>query len=237
MKEFRAEGELPGDVGLKIRRAVNRTAGGEEQMLVFGEINNGSHIERRVVAPAILHGGAVINFAADEDVVPHLILEHHAAKFPVMVACARIDAVAAAAVSRPLAETFLDPQRQECLPFAAAQAARAVAGRGFDQGENAGLRERGRLLEKPEFDAQFGVAVTVLRIAVFRGVVGQRRDEVELHVGDDAVIDFEVRGSAGPAARCLGVLGGDVEFPMLIIHRFGVVGEKRRAGAEPGGYE
>ena len=38
MKKFRAEGELPGDVGLKIRRSVNRTAGGEEQVLVVTEM-------------------------------------------------------------------------------------------------------------------------------------------------------------------------------------------------------
>ena len=46
MEKFRAEGELPGDVALKIRRAVNRTAGGEEQMLMFGEINDRADIER-----------------------------------------------------------------------------------------------------------------------------------------------------------------------------------------------
>ena len=65
MEKFRAEGELPGDITLKIRRTVNRTAGGKKQMLVFGEINHGSHVERRVVPAAVLQGGAMINFAAD----------------------------------------------------------------------------------------------------------------------------------------------------------------------------
>ena len=80
MKKFRTEGELPGDVGLKIRRAVNRTADGEKEVLVFGEINDGSHIERGIIPAAGLHGGAMINFAADQEVVPHLALEHRAAK-------------------------------------------------------------------------------------------------------------------------------------------------------------
>ena len=38
MKKFRTEGELPGDVGLKIRRAVNRTADGEKEVLVVTEM-------------------------------------------------------------------------------------------------------------------------------------------------------------------------------------------------------
>ena len=101
MKEFRAEGELPGDVNLKISRAVNRTAGGEEQMLVFGEINDGSHVERRVAPAAVFHGGAMVNFAADQDVVPHPALDYRAAKAPVFVSRARVDAVATAAVNCP----------------------------------------------------------------------------------------------------------------------------------------
>src|ERR1039458_10413826 len=83
MKQFRAEGELPGNVNLKINRAVNRTAGGEEQMLVFGEINDGSQIKRCVVPAAVCHGGAMVNFAADQDIVPHLALDYRAAKAPV----------------------------------------------------------------------------------------------------------------------------------------------------------
>src|ERR1039458_636132 len=128
MGKFRAEGELPGDVNLKISQAVKGTAGGEEQMLVFGEINDGSHVERGVAPAAVFHGGAMVDFAADQDVVPHLALEHCAAKAPVFVSRAGIDAVSAAAVNCPVAETFLEPQRQERLPLSAAQAARAVAG-------------------------------------------------------------------------------------------------------------
>src|ERR1017187_7223790 len=206
MKEFRAEGELPGDVNLNIRRAVNRTAGGEEQMLVFGEINDRSHVERRVAPAASLHGGAMVNFTADQDVVPYLALDYRAAKAPVLISRAGIDAIAAAAVNCPMTKTFLQPQRQECLPLSATQPARAVASWGFDLGEHAGLREQGCFLEETEFDTQFRVAITVLRCAVFRGVIRQRRDEVKLHVGDDAIIQFEVRGGAGPAIRRLGVL-------------------------------
>jgi len=83
MKKFQTEGELPGDVGLKTRRAVNRTADGEKQMLVFGEINDRAHIERGIVPAAGLHGGAMVNFTADQNVVSDLALEHRAAKAPV----------------------------------------------------------------------------------------------------------------------------------------------------------
>ena len=151
MKKIRTEGELPGDVGLKISRAVNRTAGREEQMLMFGEINDGSHIERGIVPATGLHGGAVVNFAADQNVVPDLALEHRAAKAPVLISRAWIDAVATAAVNRPVAETFLEPQRQERLPLSAAQTARAVASRGFDQGEHRGFREQGGFPEPERF--------------------------------------------------------------------------------------
>src|ERR1039458_3868730 len=128
MKQFRAEGELPGNVNLKINRAGNRTAGGEEQKAAFGGINDGSQIKRCVVPAAVCHGGAMVNFAADQDIVPHLALDYRAAKPPVFVSRAGIDAVSAAAVNCPVAETFLEPQRQEYLPLSAAQAARAVAG-------------------------------------------------------------------------------------------------------------
>ena len=151
MKKFQTEGELPGDIDLKISRTVNRTAGGEEQMLVFGEINDRAHIERGIVPAAGLHGGAVINFAANQDIVAHLALDYRAAKAPVLVSGAGIDAVATAAVNRPVAETFLEPQRQERLPLSAAQTARAVASRGFDQGEHRGFREQGGFPEPERF--------------------------------------------------------------------------------------
>jgi hypothetical protein len=71
-----------------------------------------------------------------------------------------------------------------------------------------------------------------MRRAAFRGVIRQRCDEVKLHIGDDAVIQFDVRGGAGPAVRRLGMLGSDIKFPVLIIHRFRVIGDKRRTGEE-----
>lgn len=89
-------------------------------MLMFGEINDGSHVERGVVPATSLHGGAVKNFTADQDIIPHLALEHRPAKSPILISRPRVDAIAAAAVNCPVAETFLQPQRQKCLPVAAA---------------------------------------------------------------------------------------------------------------------
>jgi hypothetical protein len=66
--------------------------------------------------------------------------------------------------------------------------------------------------------------------AVGRSVVCQRRNEMQLHVGDDAVIQLKVRRGSRPTVGRLGVLRGDVKFPMLIVHRFRIIRHKRRPG-------
>ena len=114
--------------------------------------------------------------------------------------------------------------------MAAAKPVGFVAGGNFQQRKNSDLRQIFRLLDKTEFHAEFGVAVTVVRAAVGRRVVSQRRDEMKLHVGDDAVVQLKMRRGSRPAVRSFGVLRGDVKFPMLIIHRLRVVRQKRRAG-------
>ena len=67
MEKFRAEGELPGDITLKIRRAVQRAPGGKQQMLMLGEINHRAEVERGVRASAGGQRGAMINFRAEQN--------------------------------------------------------------------------------------------------------------------------------------------------------------------------
>src|ERR1039457_6580854 len=58
MEKFRAEGELPGDITLKIRRPVQRAPGGKQQMLMLGEINHRAEVERGFRASAGKRRGA-----------------------------------------------------------------------------------------------------------------------------------------------------------------------------------
>ena len=111
---------------------------------------------------------------------------------------------------------------------AIAQTIGGAAGGKFDQRENAGLRQLVGFLKETEFHAQFGVAVTIMGMVAGGGVVGERSDEVQLNVRHDAVIQLHMRGGAGPVAGGFGVDGSDVKFPMLVIHRLGVIGQKGR---------
>src|SRR5262252_4232138 len=96
----------------------------------------------------------------------------------------------------------------------AAETLRCVAGRDFQRGESGGLRQLLRLLKESEFYAKFGVAVSIMRTAVFRCVVSHRRDEMKLHVGDHAIIDFNLRCTPRPVIGGFRVLGGDVKLPI-----------------------
>ena len=109
MENFRAEGELPGDVSLKIGRAVKRTSGGKEQVLMLAEINDGAEVEGDIVAAAGGHRGVIIDFSAERNVFGDLPLHEYAAEAPVLIAGAGVDAITAAAVNRPVAKTFLQP--------------------------------------------------------------------------------------------------------------------------------
>src|ERR1035437_2685138 len=148
MEKFRAKGELVGDINLKVRRAVNGTSGGKKQVLVPGEINDRSEVEGRVAAPAGCHRGAMINFRAEQNIFHDLPLHHHAAKTPVVIARARIDAIGAATVNGPVAKTFLQPQRQEHLHLTAAKPLRCRAGGNLQPRENLTRRATDRVWER-----------------------------------------------------------------------------------------
>src|SRR5450755_785142 len=60
--------------------------------------------------------------------------------------------------------------------------------------------------------------------------VSQRHDDMQLHVGDDAVVQFKMRRGSCPAVGSFRVLRGEVKFPVLMVHWFRVVRHKRRPG-------
>ena len=209
--------------------AVDGTSGGKKQMLMFGKIHDRADIESGVTASAAFHHDAMIHFRSDQNIFCDLPLHDHAPKAPVLIAHAGIDAVAAA-VNRPVANTLLQPQRQERLHMTAAKPVRFAAGGNFQQRENSNLRQMFRLLNETEFHTEFGVAVTIMRAAARRRIVSQRRDEMKLHVGNNAVIQRDVRRSSRPAVSRFGVLRGQIQFPMLVGNRFWIVGHKRWPG-------
>ena len=161
MEKFRAEGELPGDVTLKVCRAINGTSGGKQQMLMLREINDCSKVECRVIAPAGSHRGAMIDFTTKHKVFRHLLLHDDADETPILIAGAGIDAVAATTVNCPVAKTLLRPYRQKRLHMTAAESGRFAAGGNFQQRENSDLRQLFRLLNETEFYAKFSVAITI----------------------------------------------------------------------------
>ena len=107
-----------------------------------------------------------------------------------------IDAVAATAVNRPFAPILLQPHRQEDLHWPLPRLSPALPVGTSNSGKDRRFRQPVGFLNEPEFRAQLGVAIAVMRLAVGRRIVSQRRDEVELHVGDDAVVQLR------NAARC-----------------------------------
>ena len=53
MEDFRAEGELPGDAGLKVRPTAQRASGGKKQRVMFTEINDRTDVRVDAVAATI----------------------------------------------------------------------------------------------------------------------------------------------------------------------------------------
>ena len=87
LEEAVVECPLPGDVTLKLRRAVKRTAGREKQVLVLAEIDHSADVESRAKAGKInFRQGLMINFNPYEHVGQDLILQHDPAKSPILMA-------------------------------------------------------------------------------------------------------------------------------------------------------
>ncbi len=114
--------------------------------------------------------------------------------------------------------------------MARAKAAACVSSRRFQQGKNADLREAIRLLHEPIFGAESRVAITVARGRAAWGRIAERRYDVELQIGDGAIIDLDMRQRSRPAAGIMRPLRCDIDLPMVQFDRFRIVGDKWRPG-------
>ena len=103
-----------------------------------------------------------------------------------------------------------------------------AAGGNLQQRKHADHRDVLAFLHEAELDAQLGVAVAVVPSADLGRIVGHRRDDVQLHVGQGPVVDLDVRPVAHPAVPRLEVDGSHVEFPMLEVQGLRIVRQKRR---------
>ena len=145
---------------------------------------------------------------------------------------------AAAAVAGPLgvfgAPGFLEPERHAVPGFADAEALVGVAAGEFEEGEDADFGDVLGFLDEADFGAEFGVADAVVGGAAHRQEDGGGwDDQVELEVGDGAVVDlvggdFE-GGAAGVLAGGVGELEG-VHLEVVVFDGVGVVGLEGRAG-------
>jgi len=52
----------------------------------------------------------------------------------------------------------------------------------------------------------------------------QGRDDVRLEVGERPVVHLNVRGGTRPAVHVVGELGGEIDLPVPVLDRLGVVG-------------
>src|ERR1700684_3980192 len=134
----------------------------------------------------------VEDFAADSELLRDLTLQQPAEE-PVVAICgavAMIDPVTAAAIGGPLAEAFLNPERKIRAHVAGAGPAIHVAGRKLDERINAEHRPPVALvfIDEAIFEAEVGIAIAKLRRCPCGTVECHRRDNMNLAVGDEAVI-------------------------------------------------
>ena len=121
------------------------------------------------------------------------------------------------------------------MGLAGPEAPRLAACRRLKEGERADHRDVLALLDKPVLDAKLDIAGTEEGGAGLGSIVGIGDYKVKLDVRRHPIVGLEVGGCAGEVSPVILILGGRVEFPVLVIHRFWVVRAERRAGKE-GGY-
>jgi len=80
----------------------------------------------------------------------------------------------------------------EIVPFA--------AGWHFKQRKNSHLGPPVGFPDEPEFCAQFNIAWPVMPCAHRRRIIGQGRNEMELQIWNSSIVEFKMRGCAGPVA-------------------------------------
>src|SRR5579863_5493907 len=199
------------------------------------DIVDGTEVESGVVLASDRVGGLMEKFAADGELFRDLLLQQPADEPVILIerAAAVIDPIAAAAIGGPIAEAFLQPDRQIDADVTSAQPAALVAGRQFDQRKHAdhGPQALVVLLDEAVLEAEFGITVAELRWSAGRTVERDGRDDMELAVGNKAIIEFPGRADARSVAADMRPGKERVEFVVLVINRLGIVGSKRRAGA------
>jgi len=174
--------------------------------MVVRKIDDGADVERGSgVGKVRLRSGLMIDFRANRNILRNLLLEKATDIRPIAVAVEGINAVTAAAVGCPRAPAFLEPDGKEGIPMAGTEAFARATGGNFHERKNADLRKIVCFLNEAIFDPEFGVTVSVLLRTIRWDVICQRRNQVKLHVFDDAVVNFDVRRGAGPVTARFGV--------------------------------
>jgi hypothetical protein len=172
----------------------------QQQMVVFIEVVDRPDIESGAVPTAGFVGGLMEQFSTYDQFVGHLPLQKPAKEPKVLVirAAVVVDPVSSAAIRRPIAEALLHPKWKVHADVACPQASDLISCWEFDKGKNTDLRTRSVLvfLDETIFEPKLGVAVPELPRPAGGIVEGQRRDDVQLTIGNEAIVVFESRSSA-----------------------------------------
>ena len=147
-----------------------------------------------------------------------------------MISGTRVDPVAPATVREQRPDALLEPQREECLELAGAEAARAVARGKLEERERPDLGDGVVLVNEAELRAQLRVAVPVVSPTAHRVRVLERRDEVELKVWHGAIVHLDMRRREGQVAVAIvAALGREISLEVVVLHGLGIVRHVRWA--------
>lgn len=166
-------------------------------MIVFIEVIDRADVKSHAVPAADRRRRLIIEFAADDELVRHLLLQQPA-EIPIVFvvgAAAVIDPVPAASVGRPVIEALLQPKRKIEARVTGPKTTAQVSSRDLDEWKGTDLRTNSFfvLLNEPVFEAELGIAVAELGRAAGRAVERHRRNDVELSVWNKAVVELDCR--------------------------------------------
>lgn len=201
-------------------------------MMVVGNINNGSQIVPGLIF-SISRGRRLMEyFSTDRKPFRDIPLDKPTCKPIVFIIRARIEPVTTASVSRPGSLALLKPDRKEELGVTISQAPVLVSRGQMEYRKGSHHRSIIALLDKTVFHSEFEIAETIECWPSSWFVEDGGGKEVELYVWRYPIVQLQVGSSARYAILVIRVLGRDIEFPVAVIYRFGVVCPERRAGKE-----
>ena len=139
------------------------------------------------------------DFAAELQVVRHLIQRHAAEEPGIFARRSRIDPDPAAAVGCPFADGLLGPNRQEGSNHAVAQSKLLVSGRDFEERVDGDHRGQAMLilLDEPVFHADLGIAESEMG-ARRRPDIAQLRLDMQLNIRKHTVVGVDQRQGRSP---------------------------------------